>query len=430
MPQFISKNLRVALATQFRDSLLDTSNTALYSFIGRSFPWEYTRYGANIFNNPYAETTAWHDIISLKKINSNDVKLVIPRVNWTSSTVYDKYDNQDISLYSKNFYVLTSPEYNVYICLDNNNRASSVNKPTSKSNTTFTTADGYKWKYLYSLTDNDILKFLTLNYMPVNYNSEVASTTTPGSIESFVIGSGGFNFDSSSDISIKGNGVDFEGTLTLSGNSISSINVVNTGYNYTYAEIAYSGAGSNANIRPILSPALGHGVNVFEDLNAKYLMINTRLNYAEGGGDIPITNEFRTFGIIKNPLTPSGQLANAVTMDAAYVLNTEILTGTFSLDEKISGNLSFSNGFILSANVETPNVVIRYITPANVLSGNTTFTRNELITGSSSGATSILLDIKPPEVKKYSGKILYIENRDPITRSFDQAENVHIVLEF
>lgn len=430
MPQLITNNLRVLSASLFRDALLDTSNTALYSFIGRSLPWESTPNGSNLYNNQYAEVNTWHDIIALKRINSNDVKLVVPRKNWTTSTVYDQYDQLDTGLNSKNFYVLTSPEYNVYICISNNNGAQSVNKPTSKSLTTFSTADGYKWKYLYSLSDSDILKFLTLNYMPININSDVLTTTVGGTIENFVISSGGFGFASNSAISIKGNGSGFSGSLNLSGNSISSITINEAGAGYTYAQISYSGPGSNANIRPVLSPVLGHGYNIYENLNARYLMINSRFNYAEGGGDVPVVNEFRSFGIIKNPLTPSGQLANAVTMDGAYLLNAEILSGTFSLDEKITGNVLFGNGIVLSANLETPNVSLRYLTPANVLTGVTTFSEGERITGNTSGATAMILNIRPPEVRKYSGKILYIENRDAITRSYDQAENLHIVLEF
>ena len=35
-----------------------------------------------------------------------------------------------------------------------------------------------------------------------------------------------------------------------------------------------------------------------------------------------------------------------------------------------------------------------------------------------------------PEVKKYSGEIIYIDNRAPVTRTASQKEEVKIVIEF
>ena len=35
-----------------------------------------------------------------------------------------------------------------------------------------------------------------------------------------------------------------------------------------------------------------------------------------------------------------------------------------------------------------------------------------------------------PDVKKYSGDIIYVDNRAPITRSSSQKEEVKIVIEF
>ena len=35
-----------------------------------------------------------------------------------------------------------------------------------------------------------------------------------------------------------------------------------------------------------------------------------------------------------------------------------------------------------------------------------------------------------PEVKKYSGDLIYVDNRSPITRSANQREDIKIVLQF
>jgi hypothetical protein len=65
-----------------------------------------------------------------------------------------------------NFYVLTE-DYNVYKCLDNNNNARSTSKPLGTSTSPITSADGYVWKFMYTVPINLRNKFLSEDQMPV-----------------------------------------------------------------------------------------------------------------------------------------------------------------------------------------------------------------------------------------------------------------------
>ena len=38
--------------------------------------------------------------------------------------------------------------------------------------------------------------------------------------------------------------------------------------------------------------------------------------------------------------------------------------------------------------------------------------------------------VAPPEVKKYSGDIIYVDNRPAITRSKSQKEDIKVILQF
>jgi hypothetical protein len=69
-------------------------------------------------------------------------------------------------------------ENNVYKCLYNNKGATSTVKPSDFSTLPFTLADGYTWKYMYTITLGDADKFLTTSHMPVKTLS-----TTDGSVE-------------------------------------------------------------------------------------------------------------------------------------------------------------------------------------------------------------------------------------------------------
>jgi hypothetical protein len=292
---------------------------------------------------------------------------------------------------------------------------------------------------LYSLSDTDLLKFLTGDFMPVNLNYDVLNTAIKGTIDNFVVTNIGSNYSVASNISVNilGDGLNARiGNVVLSGaNTIDRITLNTSGSGYTFANLSIldSGGGANATARAIVSPINGHGSDVLTELGARYVMINTRLNYAEGGGDFPVVNDYRRIGIVKNPVSnATSRIATETTLDATITLNVSNVTGTFSLDEYIRGDNTNSNAFIVSANanVTSGNVTIRYITPIELFSGNIIFSAGETIRGANSLAVGTISKITPAEVKKNTGQILYVENRAKITRASDQAENIHIVIEF
>jgi hypothetical protein len=373
----------------------------------------------------------------LKRIVPNDFKQVVIRVNWSAGVVYSQYDNASSSLYGSNFYVLTQ-DNNVYKCISNNFGSASSIKPTGTSTSVITTSDGYRWKYLYSLSDTDLLKFLTADFMPVNLNYNISSTAIKGTIDNAVVVNAGNSYFTNSNISVSilgnGSGATIGSILLTGANTIDRIIIDTPGSNYTYANLTIrGGGGANAVARAIVSPISGHGSDILTELGARYVMINSRLNYAEGGGDFPVVNDYRRIGIVKNPISnATSTIATETTLDATITLNISNVTGTFSLDEYIRGDNTNSNAFIVSANanVAAGNATIRYITPIELFAGNIAFVQGETIRGSNSLAVGTISNIVNAEVNKNTGQILYVENRAKITRASDQAENIHIVIEF
>jgi len=111
------------------------------------------------------------DITSLKKIQSSDATHAVPRVNWVNNTFFNEWDDkyvdpQSISQDQLRFYMMTD-EYKVYKCIDNNRGANSTSKPTTTGTSIETTADGYRWKFMYDISSGERTQFLTVDYMPV-----------------------------------------------------------------------------------------------------------------------------------------------------------------------------------------------------------------------------------------------------------------------
>ena len=176
MPAIVTNKFRVHNSEQFHEAFSEAASTNQFIFIGKVSEW-LDASSVNIDANPPTPTDTventeynhWDDMILAKRVTSNDVSHVINRYNWTSGTVYDQFDSQDSTLYSKPFFVVTE-DFNVYKCMYNNHGAQSTVMPSSintSAGVSETTADGYKWKYMYSISAADALKFITTSFIPV-----------------------------------------------------------------------------------------------------------------------------------------------------------------------------------------------------------------------------------------------------------------------
>ena len=239
MPQSITNNFNIYNAEQFIESL--SGDNRLYLSIGRPQTWTNENSPPAVVDAKYSDVEYSSETIALKRIIRADVRQVVPRYNWTSGQIYAKYNSKDNLIFTKKFYVLTYPENNVYKCISNNNNVASTIKPTGRSTSFITTADGYVWKFLYTLSDTVLLKFFTTDYMGVDENPDVSSITIPGTIDTISITNPGNNFISANNIvvSINGDGQGAAvGNVALNASkSIGTISLASIGRDYTYAEV-------------------------------------------------------------------------------------------------------------------------------------------------------------------------------------------------
>ena len=431
MTAIVTNNFRFHNSEQFTEAFDEASGNNMYLFIGRPIAWSDENSPDTPVDSTLQSFNHWDDMIALKRVTSSDIKYVVPRYDWTSGTVYTEYSDVIGSLFDSEFYVLTD-DYNVYKCLFNNSGAGSTTKPTGTSNSVLTTADGYKWKYMYTVTAGDALKFLTTDFMPVETDATVSAAAVDGSVQVIKVINGGSGYTSAPNVIISADGGNCTATATITSNAVSSITVTNVGSGYRKASISFEGgAGANASAKAVISPAGGHGYNAVRELGGMYIMMNTRLEYADGSGDFPVAQDFRKIGIIKDPQTyGTGNVATATTLNATKYLNTTSASGTFSNDEYITGGTSGANARIVATSVSGSNVTIRYL-QANTLSGNyTAFTSGETVTGASSGATATIGGLANPEAQHYTGEVIYVDQRKAISRASDQVESIHLVVEF
>jgi molybdopterin biosynthesis enzyme MoaB len=200
-----------------------------------------------------------NQMVSLKKIQDSDVSFVVPRIDWTSGSVYDQYDDYApdylaasgaSSIASAQFYVVTD-EYKVYKCLFNNNGVPSTVKPTSTLATPFYSSDGYRWKFMYLIPLSARNRFMNNAFIPVQ-TALLDNFYSAGQILTTAILNKGTGYTTAS-ILIDGDGQGAILTPVISGGQIIQVIVTNPGTGYTYANLTVSGNGTGANVVATLS---------------------------------------------------------------------------------------------------------------------------------------------------------------------------------
>lgn len=444
MPSTHSKELEIFNAKQFKESVSEPSSSNLYLTFGRVSPW------ADENNPPQANTSiasfyeVWKNMVGGKRITGNDIRHVIPRHNWTYDTEYIAYDHMIDSIELKNantgFYVVTD-EWHVYKCLGNNYGANSTTKPTSLNTLIpFQTDDKYIWKYMYTLSKEEQLRFTTPEFIPVktltlNDNSEqwhVQENAVDGGVHSIVLTNFGDNYTTNNiNVVVRGDGT-YANAIAIRDvftNTISEIVIDNPGSGYSYADILIdcdaNCGGSNAVARSIISPVGGHGSDPVTELGGSFLLFNIQLENSELG-IIPTTNEYRQIAVIEDPLFyGSTNIASNSVISQVMVVTLNGLSVEFLEDEFAYQGLSYFNSTFRGTVVEwdSSNNIMKLTDTG----GTPT---NDLIIGTQSTAARFLDSITYPDLKPYTGKLLYIDNITPIERAEDQTETFQIIFKF
>jgi hypothetical protein len=355
---------RSLVDTVYNEFLSRRSN--YYYFIGNILVWpdpltpetpevtqEYERYTRN-------------GILSVKKINLRDVSYVVPRINWTSGETYDQFDGNysasftsdsgATSLKGANFYVLTST-FGVYKCIFNKNGAASTVEPSGQDITMLTTADGYVWKYLYSIPLSSQNRFLTEDYMPVQ-RAVTNAYYSKGEVSSITIDNAGSGYLGNAEVTLSVTGQ----FLGKAGNSIANltpvfntagefINIIikDAGANYKTATINITdnaGTGTShynniSNVR-IFNPGAGYNAAA---------VANTTVSIVTTGAVQPSANAFANLIFSSNALVDVVLTNKGYGYTTAARANTTIAiatTGNIQPTSNATANLFFSSSAILT----------------------------------------------------------------------------------
>jgi hypothetical protein len=357
-----------------------------------------------------------------------------------------------------------------------------------------TSGDGYIWKYLYTLKPSEVAKFETSDFFPVPANWESSSdnaavrdNAVDGSIKIVTVTNSGVGLGTANRtytrVPIKGDGTGAECTVVINNDQkVESVVVSSQGSGYTYGNVdLIAGNVPTGTTRPtfdvIISPKGGHGADIYRELGAYNVLLYSRIENDTQNPDFITGNQIARVGVVESPRVSSGSLLTSDKASAAYALRlagTGYSSATFTTDSYFTQTVATGTtavGRVISYDQTTG--VLKYwqdrslagFTTVGVAVTNPTygFDLTEFTSSPSTGGSLIIVPssgsnlaintsfsgistvinsrtyylgqeftngLANPEVKKYSGNIIYVDNRPAITRSSNQKEDIKVILQF
>ena len=467
MPAIITDQFRILNAETFAKSFtgIGTTTNYYYTFLGHPNPKndDIVDYGDDTWGDvggtpspkdSFKEENLYHgSMLFLKRVSATDVRRVVRRYNWELGITYDMYrNNYDLdnkspqssatTLYGSRFFVVNS-EFKVYACLNNGANPEFPNGQKSLVEPNFvdvspqkvgTGSDGYVWKYLFTISPSDVVKFVTDQYVPLpekwgdTSSLTIKNAAVKGKIEQVIITARGSGYSIAADpntgepatstgtvtgVPILGDGTGGFAAVTIQGGIVNSVTVTNGGTGYTKALILFDnsnvttlGAGQGATFEVIIPPQGGHGADVYRELGGNRVMVYSKY---DTDPDFVQGVDFSRIGLIKNPIqnksqaepldtstaTALGALKLTITGSATTTSNT-----TYPVNKIIKQQVGIGStavGYVASWNRDTG--VLRYYQPVG-LTGDSA-AGNRLFDFTSGGGSGNIKcgDISGPELK-------------------------------
>ena len=462
MSAIISDQFRILNAETFVKSFtgIGTTSNVYYTFIGLPNSTDVatgsgtTDWNTNVPDpkDMFKEQNDYFDtMIALKKVTTQDVRRMIRKVNWNAGVKYDMYRHDYNSsnlakvtsatnLYEANYYIVNE-DFKVYICLNNGTDPENPKGRPSLDQPKFTdlepraagsSGDGYVWKYLYTISPSDIIKFDSLEFVPVPSDwgtgdtADIKNNAVPGEIKVVSItnrGSGYSPAGTYKNIPILGDGTGGRVSVTVGADGkVGSVDVTSGGTGYTRGTVQFypdgpakevggtnlssiglnavgSASTSIATFDVIIPPSGGHGGDIYKELGAYRVLVYSRYENNGTNPDFIVGNDFARVGIIKNPTVYGSktQLLSASQASALGALKLELPeNGTYTVDTLITQTIGIgSTAAAKVASYDSSTGVLKYYQPVGLAQTEYNFKLlgfkrdSEIVTGGSLTITGV-----------------------------------------
>jgi hypothetical protein len=352
----------------------------------------------------------------------------------------------------------------------------------------------WKYLYTIKPTDIIKFESTDFMPVPINWetsteNAAVRDNAIDGSIKIITITDRGVAIGPANTtytrVPILGDGSGAECTVVVNNDQkIESVTISNQGSGYTFGTVDLAAGNvptgtTLPSFNVIISPKGGHGKDIYRELGAYNVLMYSRIENDNQNPDFITGNQIARVGIVENPnafgpnstqilttdkasavyaLKLTGNNANSATYTADSYITQTVSTATTAVGrvisyDQITGVLKYwqdrsNSGFsTVGLAVTNPTYGFNQVEFTNAFGagGSLTISGGSVNLGidtSFTGLSTVINNrtyylgqsftsgLANPEVKKYSGNIIYVDNRPSITRSSNQKEDIKVILQF
>jgi hypothetical protein len=281
---------------------------------------------------------------------------------------------------------------------------------------------GYTFANL-NVTGNGTGALISADLSPGDVNTLQATIellTVDGRIMNIPVISGGWGYGGTPTVTITGDGTGAVATATVVNGAVTKLTMTSYGSGYRYANVVISGTGYGAKARAIISPFGGHAKEALNNFYARTLMFFSNISQDKNQG-FDVNNDYRQLGIIKNPRQyGSTNSLTSILASTCWVISATTNTALFPADSIITKS-SDSTRFRIVTNTGTA-MLVQAIDNASIAIGNN-FTNAAADVFTATAVTA-------PTADKYSGDLMFIDNRAAFTPTADQTVTLRTVIRF
>lgn len=220
---------------------------------------------------------------------------------------------------------------------------------------------------------------------------------------------------------VYGDGYGLQITPVVHGGKVVRLTIDSPGTNYTYADLVITGNGTGATGRAIYSPAYGHGHDAVRELMVDTVSIHAPIRFEKTQG-LYINNDYRQFGIIKNPTTSDTQTIYRDLNGSSCFLLSIPNAAAINTDDEFSLQNDTTKKFIAVASNGT-QVMIQDLGGVRLVAGN-------VLVRNSDGHQFSINAVEYPQVDKKSGDMIFVDNRVAVYQTSDQFISLRTIIKF
>lgn len=280
---------------------------------------------------------------------------------------------------------------------------------------------GYSYANLTVQGDGDGAK-ISADLSPGDVNTLQANVellTVDGRIMHFAVVSGGYGYGVAN-VVITGDGDGATAHAIIEGGSIKKIVVDSYGQGYRWANVQIVGNGFGAKVRATIGPFGGHGKEAVKNLFGRTLMFYSNLSQDKNQG-FDVNNDYRQIGIIKSPRQyGSTHSLTSIYASACWVMSGTINTSLFPPDTLLTRSTDGARFRVVTNNGSA--ALVQSLDNAEPAIGQVMLNNQ--------GDLFTIAGVTPPTIDKYSGYLMFIDNKAAFTPTADQTVTLRTVIKF